>query len=61
MGFNAEKCGYDNAYTMFEEFADNEDSHIFAIVKYLLRSGGRDELQSENCYGLRGSTTVPGR
>jgi hypothetical protein len=52
MGFNAEKCGYDNAYAMFEEFADNEDSHIFAIVKYLLRSGGRDELQSENCYGL---------
>jgi hypothetical protein len=61
MGFNAEKCGYDNAYAMFDEFADNEDSQILAIVKFLLRSGGRDELQAENCDGLARIYNGPGQ
>lgn len=52
MGFNAEKCGFDSARDMYTQFADSEDQQIMAIVKYLLRSGGKDELQREDCNGL---------
>jgi len=52
MGFNAEKCGYGSAVEMYDAFAGSEDEQIIAIVKYLIRSGGRDELQREDCQGL---------
>lgn len=52
MGFNAEKCGYSNAAAMYRAFADSEDDQIISIVKYLMRVGGREELQREDCRGL---------
>jgi len=52
MGFNAQMAGYPTARAMVEDFADDEDRHLNAMVSFIIAAGLDDELRRGDWAGF---------
>lgn len=52
MGFNAALAGYSNAEAMVEAFRDDEDTHLAAMVQFIVSSGLDDDLRRQDWRGF---------
>ncbi|MGB7241672.1 MAG: N-acetylmuramidase domain-containing protein [Sulfitobacter sp.] len=52
MGFNHKIAGYSSAAAMVEAFRDDEDTHLAAMVEFIVGSGLDDELRAEDWRGF---------
>ncbi len=52
MGFNAGLAGYDDAASMVEAFRDDEDTHLAAMVQFIVSSGLDDDLRRQDWRGF---------
>ena len=60
MGFNAALCGYPSAAAMVEAFADDEETHLQAMVDFVVASGLDDELRRHDWRGFARGYNGPG-
>lgn len=47
LGENYSMVGYNSAQEMFEAFADDEEEHVEAMVKFILATGIADDMKAE--------------
>lgn len=52
MGFNCLKAGYPTARAMVEDFLDDEENHLNAMVTFIIQSGLDDELRRHDWAGF---------
>ncbi len=52
MGFNHSLCGYDSVEAMVEAFKEDEESHLRAMVKFIITAGLDDELRNHDWKGF---------
>ena len=52
MGFNHRLAGYPSAKAMVEAFVDDEETHLRAMVKFIVSAGLDDELRSHDWSGF---------
>lgn len=52
MGFNHGLAGYGTVQEMIKDFADDEDNHLEAMIRFIKATGIDDELRRHDC-GLR--------
>ncbi|KQI68951.1 hypothetical protein AN189_07185 [Loktanella sp. 3ANDIMAR09] len=52
MGFNCLMAGYPDARSMVEDFAEDEDRHLAAMVKFIVSAGLDDELRRHDWRGF---------
>jgi hypothetical protein len=52
MGFNHRAAGYGTVTAMVEAFRDDEDTHLAAMVEFIVSSGLDDELRREDWRGF---------
>ena len=52
MGFNAGLAGYDSAEAMIEDFRGDEDTHLAAMVQFIVSSGLDDDLRRQDWRGF---------
>jgi hypothetical protein len=60
MGFNAEMIGYGSARAMVEDFVDDEEHHLEAMVSYIVAAGLDDELRAHDWRGFARGYNGPG-
>lgn len=60
MGFNARLAGYDSARAMVEDFRDDEERHLNAMVTFIISSGLDDELRRHDWAGFARGYNGPG-
>lgn len=52
MGFNAGAAGYRTARAMVEAFAEDEENHLLAMVKFIIANGLDDEIRRHDWAGF---------
>jgi hypothetical protein len=52
MGFNASLAGYGSAKEMVEDFLDDEEKHLEAMVRFIISAGLDDELRTHDWKGF---------
>lgn len=52
MGFNASVCGYGSAKAMVEDFLDDEENHLEAMVNFIIANSLDDELRRHDWAGF---------
>lgn len=52
MGFNCKLAGYATARQMVDAFLDDEETHLRAMVKFIINSGLHDELRGHDWAGF---------
>lgn len=52
MGFNARLAGFDSAQQMVEVFRDDEDTHLAAMVQFIVSTGLDDDLRRQDWRGF---------
>jgi hypothetical protein len=52
MGFNHGAAGYKSARAMVEDFADDEDNHLEAMIRFIVTNGLDDEIRRHDWVGF---------
>jgi hypothetical protein len=52
MGFNAGAAGYSSARAMVEAFAEDEEAHLEAMIRFIIANGLDDELRRHDWAGF---------
>jgi hypothetical protein len=52
MGFNHIKAGYQSVWGMVQAFLDDEESHLYAMLRFIQNSGLADELRRHDWAGF---------
>ena len=52
MGFNAHLAGYNSVKQMIDVFKDDEDTHLAAMVQFIISTGLDDDLRREDWRGF---------
>lgn len=52
MGFNHGAAGYKSARAMIEDFADDEDNHLEAMIRFIVTNGLDDEIRRHDWAGF---------
>ncbi|ODT55530.1 MAG: hypothetical protein ABS59_03330 [Methylobacterium sp. SCN 67-24] len=52
MGFNAGAAGYSSARAMVEAFAEDEEHHLEAMIRFIIANGLDDELRRHDWAGF---------
>lgn len=52
MGFNHQLAGYDSAKEMVEDFLDDEETHLEAMIQFILSTGLDDNLRAHDWDGF---------
>ncbi len=52
MGFNHAAAGYKSAGAMVEDFADDEDNHLEAMIRFIVTNGLDDEIRRHDWAGF---------
>jgi hypothetical protein len=60
MGFNAQAVGYPSAKAMVEDFRDDEDRHLQAMIRFIKARGLDDELRRHDWKGFARGYNGPG-
>ena len=60
MGFNASLCGYDTGRAMVEDFAQDEEHQLDAMVTFIVAAGLDDELRRHDWRGFARGYNGPG-
>jgi hypothetical protein len=60
MGFNAGAAGYASAKTMVQAFIDDEEHHLRAMIRFIVKNGLDDELRRHDWKGFARGYNGPG-
>ncbi len=60
MGFNFKAAGYPSAAAMVTQFADDEDEHLEAMIRFIKANGLDDELRRHDWAGFARGYNGPG-
>lgn len=60
MGFNHKAAGYPSAKAMVTAFLDDEETHLFAMIRFIIASGLDDELRRHDWRGFARGYNGPG-